>query len=645
VNRFFLNPLALVLGVLAGGIVLLYILKLKRVKVRVSSTMLWERAVHDFKANAPWQRLRRSLLLLLQILALLLLVLALARPFVFGTALAGARSVVIIDTSASMLATDERPDRLGRALDAAQTMIGDMSRGDEAMLIAAGPTPQVLASFTRDKGELLDALHRVRDDAGGQADVDAALRLAGAVTQGTKARVVVFSDGAVPELDPLSAPSAQLSFFPVGKSYDNVGIVSAGVRRNPFSGDYEVLAALHNFSGQQVSADFELGTKNDVLDVRPVELKAGERKEMLFTGVPFSPEPLQLKLDYRDVLAEDDTAYVLMPERVRYKVALCTKGESVLLRKALAALPDCDLYVYSGGQLEGPAGTEDRPVQVWVVEGDAPSGSDVTAGYLFFNTAHNECLPVDAGAEVSNDFNADPPVVLTIVGMDRASPLLRFLSIGDVRLKTMRQCRLKPWAKSVVDASAGPLIVEGDREGQRTVYVAFDIYDSDFPLRAAFPMFLANAIRYLAESRGANNAVSTPAGTRVDLLAPVGAQSAVITDPQGRTSTLDLAGRELTLGRTTRAGVYSVKYLGSDGRQLGGTLVPVSLVNDAESNITPGETLRFKGAEEVLAQKGLPKEVGGRRQVRVNREFYAWLILLVLAIISLEWYLYHTRAL
>ena len=72
-DRFFLNPWALLFSALAGGIVLLYILKLKRVKVPVGSTMLWDKSVQDFRANAPWQKLRWNILMLLQILAVHLL--------------------------------------------------------------------------------------------------------------------------------------------------------------------------------------------------------------------------------------------------------------------------------------------------------------------------------------------------------------------------------------------------------------------------------------------------------------------------------------------------------------------------------------------------------------------------------------------
>src|ERR1051325_9407137 len=130
-SQFFLNPWALALAALGGGIILLYILKLRRTRLVVGSTLLWERSVRDYRANAPWQKLRPNLLMYLQLAAVLLLALALARPFIFGTALTVGRTVLVIDASASMLATDETPARLGRALAAASSAVNDFAAHDE----------------------------------------------------------------------------------------------------------------------------------------------------------------------------------------------------------------------------------------------------------------------------------------------------------------------------------------------------------------------------------------------------------------------------------------------------------------------------------------------------------------------------------
>src|ERR1051326_9259032 len=86
----FFSPLSLLwLAPLAGLIVLMYILKLRRRDVVVSSTFLWRQVIRDVQANAPFQRLRKNLLLFLQLLAALLLVLALTRPFWRGKGIGG----------------------------------------------------------------------------------------------------------------------------------------------------------------------------------------------------------------------------------------------------------------------------------------------------------------------------------------------------------------------------------------------------------------------------------------------------------------------------------------------------------------------------------------------------------------------------
>ena len=76
----FAVPQALWLLLALPVIILLHMLRARRVPHTVSSTLLWERTARDLMVRLPVRRLERSLLLLLQLLAVAVLALALARP-------------------------------------------------------------------------------------------------------------------------------------------------------------------------------------------------------------------------------------------------------------------------------------------------------------------------------------------------------------------------------------------------------------------------------------------------------------------------------------------------------------------------------------------------------------------------------------
>ena len=162
----FLAPLALAGLVFVPLVVAMYLLKLRRDEAVVPSTLLWQRLVADVEANAPWQRLRRSLLLLLQLLLVLILVLLAARPFVERPAGLAGDLVLVIDTSASMQATDVTPNRLEAAKSAAIDALKDLPAGGKVSVIAAGRTAKVIANGTGDIGRVKQAIASITPTVG-----------------------------------------------------------------------------------------------------------------------------------------------------------------------------------------------------------------------------------------------------------------------------------------------------------------------------------------------------------------------------------------------------------------------------------------------------------------------------------------------
>ncbi len=125
------------LAAVPPAIVALYFLKLKREPLEVPSTFLWRKSIEDLRVNSLWQRLRQSLLLLLQLLLVALVILALWQPTWKGSKLSGDRFIFLVDNSASMGSTDTGD---GTRLDAAKRRVGElideMKTGDVGMIIS-----------------------------------------------------------------------------------------------------------------------------------------------------------------------------------------------------------------------------------------------------------------------------------------------------------------------------------------------------------------------------------------------------------------------------------------------------------------------------------------------------------------------------
>ena len=130
--------------------------------------MLWQRSVQDLQVNTPFQRIRNSLLLWLQLLLLALLLVAMARPTREAAVAAGDRVVIVIDRSASMNVADQPggESRLDVARQAALTLIDELGdaegRGGGAMVVAFGETAEVVQGFTSDRSRLRRAVEEVR---------------------------------------------------------------------------------------------------------------------------------------------------------------------------------------------------------------------------------------------------------------------------------------------------------------------------------------------------------------------------------------------------------------------------------------------------------------------------------------------------
>jgi hypothetical protein len=561
----FIAPLALAGLVFVPLVVAFYLLKLRRDERPVPSTLLWQRLVADVEANAPWQRLRRSLLLLLQLLLVLVLVFLAARPFIERPAGLARDLVLVIDASASMGATDVAPDRLSVARARAIDALRDLPAGGRVSVIAAGRTARVVANGTSDLARVRAAIGSIAAEPapGNMAD---ALTLADALAaRAGDAQVLVVTDGAFSR-PPTVRVDAPVSAIVVGRERRNQAIVALAVRTAPSAVTRSVFVSVANLDMEKAERRIELYGDGRLLEARDVYLDPLARADVNVDDVPRDVAVVEVRLvaasedaadGSPDELAADDRAWAIVPPDGVRRILLVSPGDPYL-QAALTTLPNTELYGVKPADVLPSTFVDKRDgsqlFDLIIVEGAVP--------------ADLPPVPVLAIAPTATSPLAEVVGTLTSPGiapLDQDEPVLRYVDLSTTHIAEAQKLVLPDWARPIIRGPGdAPLLYSGIRAGIRTAVLAFDPRRSDLPLQVGFPILLSNLVGELLGGSSAPVGTVSP-GSPVQLTIPAGATGLKVTRPDG-TSTDLAAGTPgavtLTFTATQALGVYTVTPLG-----------------------------------------------------------------------------------
>src|SRR5712691_11389295 len=330
----FLAPGAFLVGVaLLLAILATYLLRPRRPSRRVSSTFLWLAALTDLQAQRPWRRVPPSVLLLLQIAALAAMIAALARPFVLTAESTGLDTIVLLDASASMQATDVSPSRFAVARSRVTQMIDALEPGQTLALVSLDAQPRVVAQPSSDRGDLQRALDSIQPTTQ-SANLPVALSVAGSLAEShTGAQVVVVADGSI---DRSQAPAT----FPLPLRYIAVGsagatnLAVAGLNTRIVDGRVSALARVVNYGPQTRSATLVLRVDGTRFDARLMSIEPGSAVDAQWDDLPAAAHTLEARLDQSDSLALDDAAWAVLDGDRPTRVLLVSDG-NVLVNHAL----------------------------------------------------------------------------------------------------------------------------------------------------------------------------------------------------------------------------------------------------------------------------------------------------------------------
>jgi|GEM_PF-3168838 len=501
--------LALFLFILSALIIaVLYIIKTRFKKVIVSYLPLWNETVSQKPASTLFRKIRNFLSYLMNLTISLLLILSITDDRFFYPAKNRA-IVLIIDSSYSMGATDEKPSRLSLALKGVKELLKTLRGNDKILILKGAPIPEVIHPWSKEISDIENSLKSVKAQYP-STDILPALEMAGGVLEGIdseKKEIWLMSDGAgfydaerkenvKKEVIKLKRKKIEVFHFKVGKENSNLAITRFSARQNIREKlSLSCILKLQKFGTQKSqkgcmeNIKLKIFSERGTIFVKEVEMKGGEEVFPFEIPAPASrvlkavvePSDRSCKADF---LPFDDSATLFLPEKLYLKI-LAVMGSNTYLGAALLLSPLWDVEI-----TENPEKYLNEEYDVVIADNAALQSGLKRKGTLYINPPDGS-IPLKVAGEFNGAF---------FEKFDRDHPLLRWTNLENVNIARGKIFLPRQQDKVIASSLKEPLIIEMEKrkEDLREIVLSFSLEDSDMPLRATWPVFFINMLYYLS---------------------------------------------------------------------------------------------------------------------------------------------------
>lgn len=376
----FVTPWGLIGLIAVPLIIILYIMKQKREKVIVSSHVLWQKVLRDMQAATPWQKLRKNLLMFLQLLCAVLIVLALAGMALESGTHTSQPVIIAIDSSLSMSSTDVKPTRLDAAKKDAQKYAAELPPGTPVTVVSLRREPDVLLYESDSDNEIRTSIQSIE-----QTKTYTDIRRAEELLLSLKNRhpdalIVLFSDM------PIRVGNEEIQFSNYKKQNDNIAVVRF---THAFSKDgITAMSILRNQGDNDSEVSVSLYGDDSFLDSQLVTVPGNGTRTVWWSNVPSSVKTLHCVIDTEDILTEDNHAYDTVFEGKPVKVLLVTHG-NYFLEKIFSIIEGIEFTRTLPDEL-----IEYKDHDLYILDGVVPDKLPEDGNVVIFNPVPNDYFAV-----------------------------------------------------------------------------------------------------------------------------------------------------------------------------------------------------------------------------------------------------------
>lgn len=604
-------------------LVIFYFLKLKRPRLEIPSLALWRSVLNDQRVNSPFQRFKRNLLLLMQILLLLCLVLAAMQPFFPSGADRAKYLPVLIDTSASMAAVDsDGVSRLDAAKKEVRRLIDNLLPEQRLCLISVASSARQLTEFTDNQRVLRDELDQLQVSQVGSR-LDDALRMTQALARTVPIEtVVLYTDGNVPPDIDFELPF-QLNYQKLEPAGRNIGITALNARRTGERWDVfvriEGSKSPEGVAEAPVSASVTLISNGNELGNELISLIPGQSQRIVFPVESAGARRLEVRLKPEgfDSLESDNVGWLDLP--VGRPLAVYCPVELESFRKALAGIKDVILYPDDEG--------DSKAASYDLVISDRKTDIDLEAGTFVFVGM----VPDDLSKLVRIN-----EAVAQVIDWQRNAPLLQHVLLTDLQIAdrpvSSEGVRDRDYEEQgyeiLVQGRTGPLVLRKDTGGRALYYFLFHTDRSTLPYRVGFPILVSNAVQIAQQQAGLLEIVGLQTGVLPPQhLAPEKPYD--VHAPDGSVSQVRSAVDGTLLGVAAPSiGRYVIRDGSTEIASIG-----VSLLTVGESSLATVEQLQFRELKVGAAAAML----------KSDRPLWPWFAGAGFTLLLAEWWYFQKR--